>query len=128
MDPVGAAESGFYQDPNRLKNIQGQAGLHAAAKEFEALFLQMVLKNMREASHALADKDNPFDSRQQQFYQSMADGQMASMMAGKAHVGIAEAIDKQWNHLVPETASLKNSENNVATTNVAAFQQPLKRR
>ena len=46
------------------------AALKAAAQQFEALFLQMVLKSMRDT----LPHDSPFDSDQSRMYQSLLDG------------------------------------------------------
>jgi flagellar protein FlgJ len=136
MNRIDSVEPGFYQDTSRLKKLNGKEGLEAAASEFEAMFLQMVLKNMRDASQAIAGENSLFSSQQQQFYQEMADGQLASEMARRGNLGIAEAMVRQMSSALGEQASgqqinteLKNSSDSVASTNVstAAFQQPLNR-
>lgn len=129
MKPIDAYAPAFYQDTSRLKNLRGREGLEAAAGQFEALFLQMVLKNMRDASNAIAAENSLFNSRQQQFYQEMADAQMASELGGRAGLGIAEALVRQLEqNLNGQSADvLKNQVQTVATDTVAtpAFQQPL---
>lgn len=67
------------------------AAIKAAAQQFEALFLQMMLKSMRDASPS----DGPFDSEQTRMYQSMLDQQMAQVMAAKGSTGLAAVIEKQ---------------------------------
>ena len=54
-----------------------QEGLKAAAQQFEALFLQTVLKAMRDAT----PQDGIFDSDQTRFFQSMHDQQLAQSLA-----------------------------------------------
>lgn len=129
MNPIDAYAPTFYQDTSKLKNLRGREGLEAAAGQFEALFLQMVLKNMRDASNAIAAGDSVFNSRQQQFYQEMADAQMTSELGGRAGLGIAEALVRQLEQNVSgdSAAELKNSAQAVASDTVAtrAFQQPL---
>lgn len=132
MNSINATDSHFYQDTTSLRNLKGKEGLEAASGEFEAMFLQMVLKEMRQANQALADEDSLFNSRQQQFYQSMADSQMALDMSHKAHIGIADAMTRQLGGNVTDnasevTAALKNSEASVASGSIstAALRQPL---
>ncbi|WKE66536.1 rod-binding protein [Gallaecimonas kandeliae] len=127
MDAIQAAQGGFYQDSSRLRSLKGPEGLKAAAGEFEAMFLQMVLKNMRQASQALADEDNLFNSRQQQFYQAMADGQLSKDVSSRANLGLADAISRQWGGLAAE--ELKEKPEAVASHPVgtAALRQPLNR-
>lgn len=65
--------------------------LKAAAQQFEAVFLQMVLKSMR----ATAPQSGLFDSDQTRFYQELLDSQLAQVMAAKGGTGLAAMIEKQ---------------------------------
>lgn len=122
MNRIDASDPTFYQDTSRLKKLSGRAGLEAASGEFEALFLQMVLKNMRSATDAIADENSFLSSPQQSFYQDMADGQMASVMARRGSMGIAEAMVKQLGGELKNDAAPVASSSGVTTP---AFQQPL---
>ncbi|ASK34807.1 flagellar assembly peptidoglycan hydrolase FlgJ [Alloalcanivorax mobilis] len=64
-----------------------QSQLKTAANQFEALFLQRMLKSMRDAM----PKSDLNDSSQMQFYQSMFDQQMAQHLAGKGF-GLAQQL------------------------------------
>lgn len=70
----------------RQTKANDPAALKAAAQQFEALFLQMVLKSMRDAS----PREGLFDSEQTRLYESLLDQQMAQVLAakeiGRAHV------------------------------------------
>lgn len=66
-------------------------GLKGAARQFEALFLQMVIKSMRDAS----PKDGLFDSDQTRMFQQLHDQQMALQMAHGRGVGLADVIYRQ---------------------------------
>ena len=76
--------SQFKKDP--------QGGLKAAAQQFETLFLQMVLKSMRDT----VPTDGLLQSDQTKFYNGLLDQQMAQNMAtsGKG-VGFAKLIEQQ---------------------------------
>lgn len=74
----GAKES----DPKALK---------AAAQQFEALFLQMVLKSMRDAT----PREGMFDSEQSRLYESLLDQQLGQVMAAKGSTGLAAMIERQ---------------------------------
>ncbi len=65
--------------------------LKAAAQQFEAVLLQMMLKSMRAAS----PKDGLFDSEQTRFYEEMLDAQLAQVMAAKGGMGLAAVIERQ---------------------------------
>lgn len=129
MNPIDAHAPTFYQDTSKLKNLKGREGLEAAAGQFEAMFLQMVLKNMRDATNAIGGENSVFNSKQQQFYQEMADGQMASDLGSRGGLGIADALVRQLDQNVNGHSGeeLKKSGQAVAsdTVTTAAFQQPL---
>jgi peptidoglycan hydrolase FlgJ len=62
----------------------------SASKQFESLFLGMVLKSMRSAT----PQDGPFDSEQTKLYTSLLDQQLALHMA-KRGTGLAEVMTRQ---------------------------------
>lgn len=64
----------------------------SAAKQFEALFLNILFKSMREAT----PEDSPFDSDQTRMFTQMLDQQMAQKVAstGKG-IGLAESLTQQ---------------------------------
>lgn len=57
--------------------VDPQASLKQVAKQFEGIFIQMMLKSMREASIG----DEIFDSDQSELYRDMFDKQIALDMA-----------------------------------------------
>lgn len=84
-------------DVNSLTTLKGAArkddpkALKAAAQQFEALFLNMVLKSMRDAT----PKEGLFDSDQTRLYESLLDQQLAQVMSAKGSTGLAAMIEKQ---------------------------------
>lgn len=84
-------------DVNGLTTLKSQvksddpAALKAAAKQFEGMFLQMVLKSMRDT----VPQDGMFDSEQTRMYQSMLDQQLALDMSNKGTIGLAAMIERQ---------------------------------
>ncbi len=86
-----------YTDLNGLSQLRLQAqsdpdaGLKAVARQFEALFMQMVLKSMREASFG----DPFFDNSQSELYQDMFDKQLTLNMSGGKGIGLAEMLTRQ---------------------------------
>lgn len=75
----------------RLARDNSPEALAAAAKQFEALFLQMVLKSMRDATpgNGLTDND------QTRLYQSLLDQQLAQNLAQQGGAGLAQALVRQ---------------------------------
>jgi flagellar protein FlgJ len=75
------------QDPDQA--------LKGAARQFEALFMNMLLKSMREAT----PKEGPFNSEQTRFYTSMLDQQLAQNLSAKG-VGLADIMIRQLSRTV----------------------------
>lgn len=84
--------SEFAKDP--------QGGLKAAAQQFETLFLQQVLKSMRDT----VPQDGMLNSDQSRFYTSLLDQQMAqSLSASGKGVGFAKLIEQQLGKTIAAT-------------------------
>lgn len=64
--------------------------LKSAAKQFEALYMNMMLKSMRQAS----SQDSPFYNEQSRMYTSMLDQQFSQNMASRG-MGLADALVRQ---------------------------------
>lgn len=67
------------------------------AGQFEALFLQQVLKQMRET----LPKDGPFDSDTMRTYTSLFDQQIAQHLSARG-LGLKEAIERQLARALPD--------------------------
>ncbi|MBY7948142.1 rod-binding protein [Vibrio fluvialis] len=104
-----SVNSVLYHDNNALANIKNAANKHAAletvAGQFEAMFLQLVLRQMRSSSDVMADEDSPFNSKQQGVFRDMYDGQLAIEMAKKQRSGIADMLVKQLSPVVDGAGS-----------------------
>lgn len=85
-------------DPNTLSGLRrltkenSPEATREASRQFEALFLQQVLKAMRDAS----PRNSMFDSEESRMYQSMLDQQMSLQLATRGGgVGLAKVIERQ---------------------------------
>jgi flagellar protein FlgJ len=84
-------------DANGLNNLKQAAkesspeAIKAVSKQFEAIFMNMMLKSMREAS---SSQDNPFDNEQSRTFTSMLDQQLSSNLSSKG-LGLADVLAKQ---------------------------------
>lgn len=70
------------------------AALQAVAEQFEQLFLNMLVKSMRDAN-ATFSEDSYFNSSQVQFYQEMSDSQLTKELAENKGIGLAEVLVRQ---------------------------------
>lgn len=75
----------------RASREDPQEGLKAAAKQMEGMFVQMMLKSMRDATF----KDGLLNSQQTEMFTSMYDQQIAQEIAQKGDLGLAEMMLKQ---------------------------------
>jgi flagellar protein FlgJ len=96
MIPTNDNSSSLAIDANGLGSLRLAAkqnspeAAQGAAKQFEALFLNMMLKSMREAT----PQDGPMDSEQSKMFTTMLDQQMSQKMADKG-IGLADALVRQ---------------------------------
>lgn len=117
----------IYNDFSQFTTLRAEAtknpnaALEDVAAQFESIFLQQMLKSMRDATV----KSDLFDSSQMDTYQSMADQQLAVSLAESGGIGLARMMVEQMQSggYVPESnAVAKNdagSEGSLGQTNVA---------
>jgi len=90
--------TGVYTDLAGLARLRAQAAQKSpeankeVARQFEALFMQTMLKAMRDASQ-LSDTT---DGEQTRFYQEMYDKQIALDLARKDGIGLAAILERQF--------------------------------
>lgn len=105
------ASTAVFNDLGSLNSLRARANgddqsgaLSEAAKQFEAIFLNMMLKQMREASFG----DPLFDSSASDSYQSMFDQQLALNLSASGSLGIAALIERQLGGQLPAEAANAN--------------------
>ena len=112
MKPV-VPNADVYTDFNGLAKLRLSArkespeAIKAAAEQFEALFLQMMLKSMRDASMG----DELFDNDQTDLYRDMFDQQIALTMSKRRSLGMADMVERQL------TGNYSNRDNMLAMLN-----------
>ncbi len=73
---------------------ENEQNSRAVAEQFEALFIQSMLKSMRAASPG----DSLTDNDQTKLYQDMMDKQLSLNMSKAGGIGIADTIERQLNY------------------------------
>ncbi len=108
----GAATGSIYTNFQALNRLEAQAQHHdpaatkAAVQQFESLFIEMMLKSMRDAT----PKGGLFSSGRVRFFQNMMDHQVALDMARHHGVGLQPMLMKQLGGAAkPATAASKAS-------------------
>ncbi|MEJ2687580.1 MAG: flagellar assembly peptidoglycan hydrolase FlgJ [Gammaproteobacteria bacterium] len=97
----------IYLDMTGLAKLHGQAqrdspkALKQVAQQFEALFVQMMLKSMRSAT--LAGGKGIMDSNQTRFYQGMFDKQIALDISKGKGIGLAKMLEQQLGKNLPKS-------------------------
>ncbi len=98
--------SGLAADSRSLEQLKRAAGedprraVKQVATQFEALFMQMVLKSMREATL----RSGMLDSQEQDLYRGMLDQQIAQKVAASG-TGLADLIARQLSRNLPSASS-----------------------
>lgn len=100
---LNVENASVYADFDSLARLKNEAKEKTAgtikevAKQFESVFVGMMLKSMRQAKLA----EGIMDSSQSDFYRDMYDQQLSVHLAGERGVGLAALIEKQ---LSPESS------------------------
>ncbi len=91
------ATAGIYTDFQGLAQLrqaareQSPEAARETARQFEGLFIQMMLKSMRAATPV----EGGFDSEQVRFFQGMFDQQISLSLAGAGGMGLADVLYQQ---------------------------------
>jgi flagellar protein FlgJ len=102
INPTGL-DGKFALDSKDVEGLRQAArqnspeAVKATSKQFEALFMNMVLKSMRDAT----PQDGIFDSEQSKMYTSMFDQQISQTMASRG-IGLAEVLYRQLSKMTSQ--------------------------
>ena len=92
--PVDTSAANTYTDLNGLEQLKvdptSEKSINAVAQQVEAMFLQMMLKSMRDAGMG-----SEVDSNEMGMYQDMFDKQIALTMSQHQDLGIAALLKRQ---------------------------------
>lgn len=101
LPPSLTLRAGRDLNPTRAPRSQ----LQAASEDFEALFLQQLLKEMRKAGDVLSE-GNPLRSRQLDTLRDLHDEALARHLAGSGQAGIAGLLVSQLGGEPPEPGAV----------------------
>jgi peptidoglycan hydrolase FlgJ len=91
-----AADANTYTDLNALQALKNSpnspATIKAVSEQVEAMFLQMMLKSMRDASDEISGSET---SNETSMYQDMFDKQVALTLSKRQDLGIARLFERQ---------------------------------
>lgn len=98
------ADASLYTDFQGFTDMRRQAreetpeAVKKVAKHFESLFIQMMLKSMRDT----LPKDGIFSSNTQRMYEDMFDKQLSLQMSTNKGIGLANVIERQLSRSQPD--------------------------
>ena len=98
-----------YLDFSGLGELRGQAqqnqdkALKESAQQFEGLFIQMMMKSMRDASSTMKDEEN--QSSGMDTFENMFDKEISVQMAKRSALGVADYMAKAVKQQIATTPS-----------------------
>jgi flagellar protein FlgJ len=114
--PVDTSTARSYTDFSGLGELRGKAqqnqnsALKESAQQFEGLFIQMMLKSMREANAPMKDEDN--QSSAMETFEGMFDKEVSLQMSKRGALGVASFMEnavKQQTAAAPSTEAMLNA-------------------
>ena len=111
--PVDTSTSKSYMDFSGLGELRGQAqqnqdkALKETAQQFEGMFIQMMMKSMREANAPMKDEDN--QSQAMETFEGMFDKEVSLQMSKRGAMGVGAFMEravKQQGTPQPSTEAL----------------------
>lgn len=94
MDTLAMGDFKGLHQLKQLAQKDSEKAMPEVAKQFEGIFLQAMLKSMRQSSSFL-DEDSPFKSKSTEQYQDMLDSQYSLEMAKGKGIGLAQFLTRQ---------------------------------
>ena len=85
-------DAGRFKAAPEIKGVSNDAKLRETASEFEAIFIQQMLKTMRETSF---ESDMLPKSEGEKIFRSLLDEQYANLSAKSGSLGLGEMIFQQ---------------------------------
>ncbi|MDE3232230.1 MAG: rod-binding protein [Pseudomonadota bacterium] len=96
--PVDTSTAKSYMDFSALGELRGKAqqnqdkALKESAQQFEGLFIQMMMKSMREANAPMKDEDN--QSHAMETFEGMFDKEVSLQMAKRGAIGVGAFMER----------------------------------
>ena len=99
--------SGLQALKSRASQGESPETLDAAAKQFEAMFIQMMMKSMRDANATM--KSGLFDNAGTDMFEEMLDKEFSVQFGEKGAFGLAEMLVQQLGETAPKDPPQANS-------------------
>jgi Rod binding domain-containing protein len=99
MNDITSSTSSTYLDFSALAQLKGDASrdpskaIRKTAEQFEAYFIQQMMKTMRES----IEKSDLVDGGNMEMYQDLMDKEVSLSMAKRGGMGMADMLERQMN-------------------------------
>jgi Rod binding domain-containing protein len=96
--PIDTSTSKSYMDFSGLGELRGKAqqnqdkALKESAQQFEGMFIQMMMKSMREANAPMKDEDN--QSHAMETFEGLFDKEVSLQMSKRGALGVAAYMER----------------------------------
>ena len=123
MTTPSSATARTYLDFQGLASLRGDAARNpdkaarATAEQFEAYFIQQMMKAMRES----VEKSDLVDSGHMDMYQDLMDKEVSMQMVRRGGMGLADMLEKQMLQQQQNLANAQATAAGMATTPAAGF-------
>ena len=107
--PVDTSTAKSYLDFSGLGELRGKAlqnqdkALKETAQQFEGMFIQMMMKSMREANNGFKDEENESSARET--FEGMFDKEVSLQMAKRGAMGVADFMERAVKQRMPAQQS-----------------------
>lgn len=115
-----------YTDQSSLTQLKKGAreknpdAIKQVAKQFESLFVQMMLKSMRDT----VPENELFGSNAEKMYQDMYDKQLSTQISNSRGIGLANVIERQLGGIPDDNLNIKNIQDYTASAKQKNTQSP----
>jgi flagellar protein FlgJ len=94
INHLSATDFNGLSDLKSVANKKPNEAIPQVAKQFEAIFLQSMLKSMRASTHFL-ESNNPFAGKSEQTFKDMLDTQYSTLISEGKGLGLAQLLTQQ---------------------------------
>ena len=107
--PVDTSTTKSYLDFSGLGELRGKAAqnqdkaLKETAQQFEGMFIQMMMKSMRDANNGFKDEENESSARET--FEGMFDKEVSLQMAKRGSMGVADFMERAVKAKMPQPQS-----------------------
>jgi len=121
-----AVDPSTYTDQSSLTQLKKGArekspdAIKQVAKQFESLFVQMMLKSMRDT----LPENELFGSNAEKMYQDMYDKQLSTQISNSRGIGLANVIERQLGGTPDDNLNIKNIQDYTASAKQKNTQSP----